>query len=215
MVMAAEASLGAVLLAGGASRRFGADNKLLADIGEKPMLTTVADVLLASGVRDLVVVTGAEEAAYRAVLSGLPVRFVHNADWDDGMGSSVAAGVRALSTVSVGAFVVPGDLANLTSGMLHRLADVFFGAGARPVVVPVMANRAQRNPVLWPRRLFPALASLSGPKGGKTVLDGLPASERLDVVFEDGSLFADVDTQDDYARLLARDGLGEPRGDTS
>jgi molybdenum cofactor cytidylyltransferase len=202
--------LGAVLLAGGASRRFGADNKLLAEIGGKPMLAHVAGVLLASGLRDIVVVTGAEQPAYERALSGLPVRFVHNARWDDGMGGSVAAGVGALSETCAGAFIVPGDMANLKPAMLTRLADAFQGADGSCVVVPVTAGAEQRNPVLWPRRLFGALAALSGSKGGKAVLDRLPADERLDVAFEDGSLFADIDTRDDYARFL-----GEPHGDKS
>jgi molybdenum cofactor cytidylyltransferase len=205
----AETSLGAVLLAGGASRRFGSDNKLLASVGGKPILANVAGVILASGVRELVVVTGAEQAAYMAALAGLPARFVHNPRWDDGMGGSIAAGVRALSAGCVGAFIVPGDMANLTADMLRRLAGVFHGEGGTRVVVPVTAEGAQRNPVLWPYRLFPELASLSGPKGGKPLLDGL-GHERLDVAFEDVSLFADIDTRGDYARLI-----GESHGDTS
>lgn len=204
-----DGSFGAVLLAGGASRRFGADNKLLAEIGGKPMLANVAGVLLAVGIRDLVVVTGAEQQAYEAALAGLPLRFVHNALWDDGMGGSVAAGVRALSPPSRGTFIVPGDMANLSPDMLLRLAEAFVGAGEDMVVVPVTTRGEQRNPVLWPRRLFPDLAALSGAKGGKTVLDRLSSSERLDVAFEDVSLFADIDTRDDYARLI-----GEPEGDT-
>ncbi|MDQ8699622.1 nucleotidyltransferase family protein [Hyphomicrobium sp. LHD-15] len=205
----ADVSLSAVLLAGGASRRFGADNKLLAEIGGKPMLAKVADVLLRGGIRDVVVVTGAEQQAYAAALAGLPVRLVHNALWDDGMGGSVAAGVRALSATSRGAFVVPGDLANLSSDLLRRLAEAFAGAGGERVVVPVTVRGEQRNPVLWPRRLFPDLAALSGARGGKTLLDRLSSGERLDVAFEDVSLFADIDTRDDYARLI-----GEPEGDT-
>lgn len=209
MTNRAEALLGAVLLAGGASRRFGADNKLLADFGGKPILANVAGVILACGVRELVVVTGAEQEAYTAALAGLPARFVHNPQWNDGMGGSIAAGVRALSAGCVGAFIVPGDMANLTADMLQRIAGVFHDEGGTRVVVPVTAEGAQRNPVLWPRRLFPELASLSGPKGGKQLLDAL-GNERLDVAFEDVSLFADIDTRGDYARLI-----GESHGDTS
>lgn len=210
MANAPQFVLGAVLLAGGASRRFGPDNKLLAEIGGKPMLAHVAGVLLASGVRDLVVVTGAEQPAYERALSGLPVRFVHNPRWDDGMGGSVAAGVGALAPATEGAFIVPGDMANLTPAMLARLADAFQGTDGACVVVPVTAGGEQRNPVLWPRRLFSQLAALRGPQGGKAVLDRLPSDERLDVAFEDGSLFADIDTRDDYARFV-----GEPHDQRS
>jgi molybdenum cofactor cytidylyltransferase len=203
-------SLGAVLLAGGASRRFGADNKLLANVGGKPMLSNVADALLAAGVRDVVVVTGAEQQGYAEALAGSPVRFIHNPDWDEGMGGSIAAGVSALASDLIGAFVVPGDMANLTPDLLRKLAEAFVRTDGAYVVVPVTADGGQRNPVLWPHCRFPDLAALSGPRGGKSLLDALGPDERLDVAFEDGSLFADIDTRDDYARVI-----GDPNGDKS
>lgn len=194
--------LGAVLLAGGASRRFGADNKLLAKIGDGPILVKVAREILAAGVGELVVVTGAEHDPYVAALAGCAVRFVANPDWDEGIGGSIAAGVRALSDVPEGVFIVPGDLPNLTAGMFCRLRAAFAERDGPCVVVPVTAEGAQRNPVLWPRWLFPKLAALSGPKGGKSLLDTL-GEARVDVAFDDESLFADIDTADDYARLIA------------
>jgi CTP:molybdopterin cytidylyltransferase MocA len=45
-----------------------------------------------------------------SALTGAPVRFAHNARWQSGMGSSIAAGVSALSPNTAGAFVVPGDM---------------------------------------------------------------------------------------------------------
>jgi molybdenum cofactor cytidylyltransferase len=202
MGIAAPLSLGSVLLAGGASRRFGADNKLLAEVGGAPILAKVAREILASGVGELIVVTGAEHAAYVAALDGLPARFVANPYWDEGIGGSIAAGVRALSETPQGVFIVPGDLPNLTGAVFQRLAEVFTEAAGNRIVVPVTAEGEQRTPVLWPRRLFPKLAALSGSKGGKSLLDTLP-DERLDVAFGDESAFADIDTPGDYARLIA------------
>jgi molybdenum cofactor cytidylyltransferase len=202
--MGAEAQLplGAVLLAGGASRRFGAENKLLAEIDGTPIVARVARQILAGGVSEVVVVTGAEHDVYVGALAGLPLQLVQNAAWNDGIGSSIAAGVRALSETPHGAFIVPGDLPNLTAEVFRRLGAAFAEAGGLSVIVPVTAEGAQRNPVLWPRRLFPKLAALSGPKGGKSLLDTL-GDQRVDVAFDDESLFADIDTPDDYARLIA------------
>lgn len=192
--------LGAVLLAGGASRRFGADNKLLAELDGVPIVAKVAHAILDGVGGEVVVVTGAEHDAYVAALSRLPLRFVVNPSWDEGIGGSVATGVRALSETPYGAFIVPGDLPNLTTDVFRRLGEAFRESGGARVVVPVTARGAQRNPVLWPRRLFPKLALLTGPKGGKSLLDTLDG-ERLDVAFGDESLFADIDTPDDLARL--------------
>jgi len=197
-----EHRLGAVLLAGGASRRFGADNKLLADVGGRPIVARVAREIVAGGVDEIVVVTGAEHDAYVLALSDLPVRMVANAHWSDGIGSSIAAGVRALSATPQGTFVVPGDLPNLEAGVFRRLGASFAEAGGRCVIVPVNAQGAQRNPVLWPRSLFSGLAALTGAKGGKALLDTL-GDRRIDVVFDDERLFADIDTPEEYARLIA------------
>lgn len=194
--------LAAVLLAGGASRRFGADNKLLAEVDGVPIVARTAREILAAGVGELVVVTGAEHTGYVAALAGLPVRFVPNAAWDEGIGSSIAAGVRSLSEVPQGAFIVPGDLPNLTAAVFRTLGVAFAEADGACVVVPVTAAGAQRNPVLWPRALFAKLAALTGPKGGKSLLDTL-GDRRVDVAFGDESLFADIDTPEDYARLIA------------
>ena len=194
--------LGAVLLAGGLSRRFGADNKLLADVGGTPMVGRIAREILAGGVDPLIVVTGAEHDAYAAALKGLAVRLVPNPLWDEGMGGSIAAGVRALPGDCHGAFIVPADMPNLTAAVLRRLAEAFVHEEGARVVVPVTAGGGQRNPVLWPRHYFAGLAALSGSKGGKSLLDTL-GDARLDVAFDDESLFADIDTPDDYARLIA------------
>ncbi len=53
MSATSELRLGAVLLAGGASRRFGADNKLLAEVGGQPIVARVAREIVAGGVDEL------------------------------------------------------------------------------------------------------------------------------------------------------------------
>jgi len=53
------AEIGAVLLAAGASQRFGVDNKLLADIGGKPLIRWVAEESVHSGA-EVIVVTGCD-----------------------------------------------------------------------------------------------------------------------------------------------------------
>lgn len=199
---APHARLAAVLLAGGASRRFGPDNKLLAGIRGMPLVRRVAQHILDAGIDDVIVVTGAEHDAYVQALDGLPARFVANPAWDEGMGGSIAAGVRLVRDNVDGVFIVPGDLPNLTDALFRRLAHEFEAHGGRKIVVPVTSDGAQRNPVLWPRSAFAALAGLSGARGGKSLLD-TPGAERLDVVFDDATLFADIDTQADFDRFTA------------
>jgi molybdenum cofactor cytidylyltransferase len=134
--------------------------------------------------------------ACREALRDLPVRFVHNADWEDGMGSSIACGVTALDADLVGAFIVPGDMPFITPDLLQTLVAAFSENGGRLAVFPASPAGEQRAPVLWPRHLLPRLRSLSGGEGGKGLLKGL-VDETLGVLIADASLLTDIDTAGD------------------
>ena len=95
-------NIGAVLLAAGTSQRFGADNKLLANIGGKPIIRLVAEETVHSGA-EVVVVTGCDHLLIEKALESLPLRFVHNPSWTRGMGSSIAAGVMVLGSQALAA----------------------------------------------------------------------------------------------------------------
>jgi molybdenum cofactor cytidylyltransferase len=101
------AEIGAVLLAAGASQRFGVDNKLLADIGGKPLIRWVAEEIVHSGA-EVIVVTGCDHLLIEKALEGLPLRFAHNMNWPRGMGSSIAVGVIALGSQALGVFIGTG-----------------------------------------------------------------------------------------------------------
>jgi molybdenum cofactor cytidylyltransferase len=188
-------NIGAVLLAAGASQRFGADNKLLANIGGKPLIRRVAEEIVRSGA-EVVIVTGCDHPLIEKALEALPLRFAHNLNWPRGMGSSIAVGVMALGSQALGAFIVPGDMPFLTSVLLKDLLASFNESRGASIVYPTTRVGEQRNPVLWPRRFFPLLASLSGSGGAKHLLaTSIHFQKQVPVV--DESVFADVDFRAD------------------
>jgi molybdenum cofactor cytidylyltransferase len=150
------AEIDAVLLAAGASQRFGADNKLLANIEGKPLIRWVAEEIMHSGA-EAVVVTGCDNLLIEKALEGLPLRFAHNPSWTRGMASSIAADVMALGSQALGALIVPGDMPFLTSALLKDLMAAFHENQGSSIVYPTTRAGEQRNPVLWPRRFFPLL----------------------------------------------------------
>jgi molybdenum cofactor cytidylyltransferase len=184
-------NIGAVLLAAGASQRFGANNKLLANIWSKPLIRWVAEEIVSSGT-EVVVVTGCDHLLIEKALADLPLRFAHNLNWSRGMGSSIAAGVMTLGSQALGAFIVPGDMPFLTSALLKDLMCAFNESRGTSIVYPITLTGEQRNPVLWPRRLFPLLGSLSGSGGAKHLLATFIDSQKQVPVVDEG-VFADID----------------------
>jgi len=189
--------LGAILLAAGRSSRFGSGNKLVTNIDGRPMVRATADALLGAGcIDDVLVVTGHDAEAVEKVLEGLPVRFIYNSDWHDGMGSSIARGIAALPATLDGVAIVPGDMPFLTSRLVETLGARFRECHGQSAVFPATPAGEQRNPVLWPRRYFGRLKTLSGPEGAKSVMSELSES-CSPVLTRDEKALRDVDVPDD------------------
>ncbi|MFZ3181337.1 MAG: nucleotidyltransferase family protein [Methylocystis silviterrae] len=195
-------NIAAVLLAAGASKRFGENNKLLSDFGGKPLIRRVAEAIVCSGV-EIVVVTGCDRPQIEKALEGLPLRFAHNLNWESGMGSSIAIGINALGQQTQGAFVVPGDLPFLTSDLITDLMAVFMESRGALITYPTTSIGEQRNPVLWPRRFFPSLAALSGSLGAKHLLQNCEDAQKQAHVFDE-SAYIDIDAPNDLEAARSR-----------
>lgn len=198
-------NLASIVLAAGASSRFGAANKLLEAFEGRPLIARVVSLVREGIGPRIVVVAGEHEAAIAAAIADPYVRIVPNPDWQQGIGTSIATGVAALESDIDGAFIVPGDMPFLQPGMLRRLAATFTGDEARRIVYPVTPAGEQRNPVLWPRRFFSQLAALSGASGAKQLLAANMA-DAVPLTCTDELAFADVDTPGDLEAALEASG---------
>ena len=189
--------VGAVILAAGSSRRAGRINKLLHDIEGEPMIRRVARTTIDSGVHTGVVVLGHEAERVREALRDLPVEFVVNDTHTEGMGTSIARGVDAISSTDVdAAFIVLGDMPFLRVEDLERLLAAYRASPRHSIVVPEAGHGPDRrlgNPVLWPRRYFEELRRLRGDRGAKPIL--LAASETaVRVPLDHPGVLRDIDT---------------------
>jgi molybdenum cofactor cytidylyltransferase len=170
--------------------------KLLLDLRGRPVIRRTVESLLGK-VDDVVVVTGTEDAALRDALAGLPVRFANNPRPEDGQGSSIAVGVRALRPQTRAACIVLGDQPRLPEPVIPTLIDALARSG-KPIATPVYRG-VQGNPVLFGQEMFAELAALTGDGGGRAVVQVRP--ERVERVPFDLPMPADLDTPEDYARL--------------
>ena len=184
----------AIVLAAGRSTRKGGPNKLLAEIGGKPLVRIAAEQVLASRARPVVVVTGHQRAEVEAALKGLPVTFTHNPDFAEGLSTSLKAGIAALPAEVDGAIVCLGDMPQVDTALIDRLIAAFDPENGAFVVVPTIAGK-RGNPVVWSRRFFGDLAKLDGDVGARHLIASYPEAMAEVAVTGRGAL-VDVDTPD-------------------
>jgi molybdenum cofactor cytidylyltransferase len=191
-----------VLLAAGPSTRFGSP-KMLAPVGEKkePLLRTVLETWLASGLDEVIVVLGKDADEIREKIGDFSyaaaAQFVENPRWETGMFSSAQAGLAATAADSTHIALSPADLPFLSKESLRMVlaAATSLDAGGASLVVPTHAGR-RGHPLLIPAALRARVLSW-------------PDSARLNQLFEepdvtvhylegfDETILRDVDTPGD------------------
>jgi len=187
-----------VLLAAGASRRFGSP-KQLARVGRESLLRRLARVALGCDPAGCVVVLGARAVRLRRELAGLDVRVVVNLRWREGLARSLAAGVAALPADAKGALIVLADQAALGPADLEMLCACWGEAPSR--IVAARVGGALGPPAIFPRSAFPALGRLRGDRGASELLRD---TRRRTIGLELPGAELDIDRREDLAALWRR-----------
>lgn len=189
-------SIAAVVLAAGPSRRFGRP-KLLVPYEGTTLLDAVVARVCAAGCTRVGVVVGAHAAEIAHAIAARPVELIENAQWEEGIASSLRAAVAwARGTTCDGLLVCVGDQPFLTTEHLLRLCSRFMTH--RPV-----ASRyrdASDIPAIFGRESFDSLDALRGDRGAREIL----LRQRAAVVeWPDGEV--DIDQPSDLDRLSSPD----------
>jgi molybdenum cofactor cytidylyltransferase len=184
--------IAAVVLAAGRSTRMGGPNKLLAEIGGRPLVRIAAEQALASQAHPVIVVTGHQRDRVEAALEGLDVTFVHNPDFAEGLSTSVKAGVAAVPDDADGVIVCLGDMPQVNAPLIDKLIAAFDPEKGALVAIPVIGGK-RGNPVVWSRRFFPDLATLSGDAGARHLIASFPEAV-VEVPLSGTAALVDVDT---------------------
>lgn len=212
--------IGALVLAAGESSRLGTPKQLLTGADGKPLVSNVVHALHAGGCDPIVVVLGAyaDEVALALIEDATTVHLVPNRAWREGMGSSIRAGIAAMSVhglmQDVSAVLVAAcDMPTADGAHFAALREAFIdGAGGRtPVRVAseYLGNSVERAtrgiPAVIPRHDWPQLLSLAGDRGAKGLFD---ATDTLTVPLAHGSF--DLDTPADVAAWRAAAVVRDP-----
>lgn len=187
----------AILLAAGRGTRFGEKPKLLAQIGGKALVRHVAEAAVHSIADPVIVVTGHRAEEVQAALLGLPVQIVHNAQFTQGLSTSLKAGFSALPKTARAAIILLADMPFVKADLIDALSAGWRERGEPAALIPTL-NGQRGNPVVISRNLQSAIEGLSGDAGAGPILRG-----RDDVVewpTDDVAVIQDIDTRKEFAK---------------
>jgi molybdenum cofactor cytidylyltransferase len=191
--------IAAVILAAGASARFGAPKALLPYRG-KSLLRRAVESAAEGGCENVLVVLGHQAERFASELEGSVAATVLNGRWPEGMGTSISAGVRDVVhrwPECAAVLLLLCDQALLGPELVQRIRGAFDGAGGRIVACEYAGSVGV--PAAFERTLFPELIALAGDSGAKAVLRH--HADRVVRVTWDAGAF-DIDSPDDYERLV-------------
>ena len=187
---------GLVLAAGAGSRmKAAADDKLLLDYDGVPLVRYAVNAAAEGGCQGVWAVYSRPEVA--KALEG-HATLLHNPDARSGQASSLRVGLENLPATAAGAAILLGDQPLVGARTVEQLLRAWRREDARPAVAASYGGD-WRPPVVIDRSLWPRLVHLEGDAGARQVLGADPSL--LDTVPAAG-LPDDIDTPDDYARIL-------------
>jgi molybdenum cofactor cytidylyltransferase len=205
-IYAAHEPVAGIILAAGASKRFGQPKQLL-DWRGRPFVRAVAQTALEAGLSQVVVVTGANANLVEAEVNDLPVIIKRNDNWQTGQASSIRAGIEASTLADshrIGAAVfLLADQPHIGPSVIRALID-YHAVGLDPIIAPLVMMEQRANPVLFDRITFPDLMGLEGDVGGRAIF----SRHHVEYMpWHDDRLLLDVDKPEDYQRLIGDDSL--------
>jgi molybdenum cofactor cytidylyltransferase len=190
-------SIGAVILAAGVSSRMGEPKQLLR-LGGKTLLEQVLDSARSAAVDEIVVVLGAAAENIRQQVDLSKTKVVINSSYQQGMGTSLGAGLAALDPAINAVLILLADQPFVRPTTLHRICQEYRRSHAQ-IVIPLYKG-FRGNPVLLARSVFPEVMALSGDVGCRAIFGNhLESIVKLPV--DDVGILLDIDTKADFDKL--------------
>jgi len=200
----------AIVLAAGASRRLGQPKQLLRLDGET-MLDRAIRLAIESAANPVIAVLGSHHELIRQSLSTSNATAIFNPDWEQGIATSIHAGLSAVEDTapqSSGVLILGCDQPRLTAAHLRALVAAFKSQPTPAIVASAYAG-AVGAPAVFPREVFAALRALHGDQGARILLK-LPPCPLCALPFPGGEI--DLDLPADLAHLSSSTAPGPLNG---
>ena len=147
-----KASVAAVILAAGLSKRVGV-NKLLVEQNNEPMILRAVRAAIKSDASPVFVVTGFQAAQIEEKLENLDINIVYNSNYRMGLKTSINIGLQSVPDFCDGALLIPADMPHLSAQLLNKMIAKFDKTKDKQLITAACSN-TKSNPVLWSKSLF-------------------------------------------------------------
>ena len=166
-------SIAAIILAAGKSSRMGGPNKLLAEIGDKSLVRHAGEAATGAGLSQRILVTGHMAERISAAVAGLDLEIAHNPDFAEGMAGSIRVGMEQLAPSTDAVLILLGDMPGIGADTLKAMIETYRDSPDALIVTATAAGK-RGNPVLWDKRFFEALKTLTGDIGARHLIAANP-----------------------------------------
>ncbi|MGA7243557.1 MAG: nucleotidyltransferase family protein, partial [Terracidiphilus sp.] len=146
------------------------------------------------------VVLGAHRELIQSAIDFGAANVVMNSDWEEGIASSIRAGVKAVQAEAPTAesiLLMSCDQPRVTKAHLHRLIQMSY-AQWEPTAIASTYGEARGIPAIFPRQAFRDLLALRGDKGARVLL-AKPPWPVISIPLDGGEI--DIDRPEDLAQL--------------
>lgn len=159
-----------IILAAGSSSRLGEPKQLLMSNGQT-LVRQITETALSLKAGPVLVVLGANQALIQAELADLPIQRVENPVWQEGMASSLRAGLNSLPDTPVDSFLVLlTDQPFITPALLQQLIDTRRKTNRGIVACQYGEADFLGVPALFASRYRAAFLTLSGDVGARKLI---------------------------------------------
>ena len=186
--------ISAILLAAGQSKRMG-QLKQLMPFGQSTIVEQAVDNLVGSAVDEVIVVVGYKAEDVIKAIAAKPIKLVINPDYEQGMSTSIIAGLNLVHSGVQGVMLALGDQPLVDSQTINRLIDEFRDHD-KGIAIPTYQGK-RGHPIIFAIKYKEELLELKGDVGGRQIIKDHP-DDILEVAVSSESIIADFDTTGDY-----------------
>lgn len=183
--------IAALIMAAGAASRFGSCKHLI-EIKGKSILQSQVDHLRKAGINDVFIITGAWREEHAAANIN-DAQMIYNPTWQNGLGDSIAYGVKHIMGQYEGVLITLGDLAAIRDTDYIALLKNFDGKRS----VCAFYNDSRGVPALFTEVDQKELVNLYGDKGAKHFLTNCASMYPIKI----SAAAIDIDTPEDLKQL--------------